>query len=115
MGEKERVIGAAGGAVGLGVFGALLATCCAVPWAVVLLGVTGAVALARLAFLLPYAVAGAMGLLAIAFWFAYRRPTVCADDTCQTDNRRRLRWVVWGAALMVAGLVSMVLLPLMRT
>lgn len=67
MGEKLKV---AGGAVGLGGFAAALGLCCGVPWAVALLGVTGAVVLARLAFLLPYALAGAAVLLGFGFWFS---------------------------------------------
>lgn len=114
MREKQRVIGAAGGAVGLGVFGALLATCCGVPVAVVLLGVTGAVVLARLGFLLPYAVAGAVGLLAIAFWLAYRRPAVSAAGACEIADRRWMRRIVWGAALLVIGMLVLALVPLLR-
>ena len=100
MNEKGRVIGAAGGALGLGGFAAALGLCCTVPWAVALLGVTGAVAFARLAFLLPYALIGAGALLAIGFWWAYR-PVVCADGTCTPTSRRPLQWVVWIAAGLV--------------
>lgn len=48
MGERTRVIGTAGGALGLGAFAAAIGACCGLPWAVALLGVGGAVALARL-------------------------------------------------------------------
>jgi hypothetical protein len=65
MVEKVKVFGAAGGAVGLGGFAALLGLCCSVPWAVALLGVSGAIALARLAFLLPYSLAAALGVSAV--------------------------------------------------
>jgi hypothetical protein len=51
MNDKIRVIGTSGGAVGLGALAAAIAACCGVPWAVALLGVSGAVALARLSFL----------------------------------------------------------------
>ena len=47
MSEKTRVIGSAGGALGLGAFAAAIGACCGLPWAVALLGVSGAVALAR--------------------------------------------------------------------
>lgn len=33
MSEKARVLGTAGGALGLGVFGAALGACCGFPWA----------------------------------------------------------------------------------
>jgi hypothetical protein len=109
MGGKSRVIGAAGGALGLGGFAAALGLCCSVPWAVALLGVTGAVAFARLAFLLPYAVIASLLLLIVGFWWAYRRPMACADGTCAPANRRSLQWIVWIAAVLV-GVLSAVAL-----
>jgi hypothetical protein len=107
--EKARVIGAAGGALGLSGLAAAFAACCTVPWAVALLGVTGAIAFARLAFLLPYALVAAVALLALAFWGAYRRPEPCADGTCVTASRRTLRWIVWMAAAFVAVLAAIAL------
>jgi mercuric ion transport protein len=109
MSEKGRVIGVAGGAVGLSGFAAALGFCCAVPWAVTLLGVTGAVAFARLAFLLPYALLGAIALLGVGFWLAYRRPAECTDGTCVPNSRRALRWVVWISAIVVACLAALAL------
>jgi hypothetical protein len=102
-------MGAAGSALGLGAFAATVGACCGLPWAVALLGVSGAVVLARLSFLLPYALLGAAGLLAVAFWWAYRRPAVCADGSCDTASRRPLRWIVWTAALLVLGLGAVAL------
>ncbi|MGH8197676.1 MAG: mercuric transporter MerT family protein [Steroidobacteraceae bacterium] len=104
MSEKSRVFGAAGGALGLGSLAAALGLCCTVPWAVALLGVSGAVAFARLAFLLPYALIGSFALLAAGFWWAYRRPAACAEDACIPADRRPLRWVVWIAAVLVGAL-----------
>jgi len=107
--DKTRVIGAAGGALGLGAFAATVGACCGLPWAVALLGVSGAVALARLSFLLPYALLGAAALLVVAFWWAFRPPAVCADGTCATAGRRPLRWIVWLAALLVIALGAVAL------
>lgn len=104
MGERTRVLGAAGGALGLGGFAAALGLCCTVPWAVALLGVTGAIAFARLAFLLPYALIGAVVLLAVGFWSAYRRPVDCTNGICTANTRRSLQWIVWIAAVLVAAL-----------
>lgn len=109
MGEKRRLFGAVGGAVGFSGFAAALGFCCAAPWAVTLLGVTGAVAFARLAFLLPYALVVAILFLGVGFWLAYRRPADCADGSCVPASRRALRWVVWIAALVVAGLAVVAL------
>ncbi|MGH8132287.1 MAG: mercuric transporter MerT family protein [Steroidobacteraceae bacterium] len=109
MSDKNRVIGTAGGALGLGALAAAIGACCGLPWAVALLGVSGAVALARLSFLLPYALLGAAGLLAVAFWWAYRPAAVCTDGTCDTSGRRPLRWIVWAAALLVGSLAAVAL------
>ncbi len=109
MGEKARVVGAAGGALGLGGFAAALGLCCSVPWAVALLGVTGAVAFARLAFLIPYALIGSSILLAAGFWLAYRRPATCAAGDHAGASQRGLRWLVWIAAALVAALSAVAL------
>ena len=104
MSEKARVLGSAGGALSLGTLAAAIGACCGFPWAVSLLGVSGAVALARLSFFLPYALLGAVALLAVAFWWAYRPLAVCADGTCSPVSRRPLRIVVWAATVLVVGL-----------
>jgi mercuric ion transport protein len=104
MGEKARVIGVAGGALSLGGFAAALGLCCSVPWAAALLGFTGAVGLARLAFLLPYALIGSFALLGLGFWWAYRHPADCGDGSCAPASRRSLQWLVWIAAVVVTGM-----------
>ena len=106
-----RVIGATGGAVGLGALAAALGTCCVAPWAVSLIGVAGAVALARLAFLAPFMIGGAVLLLSLAFYFAYRPLRVCEDGTCDTTSQRRLRWVAWIGACAVAATLIAYILP----
>ena len=104
MSDNKRTIGAAGSAVGMGTLAAVLGTCCVAPWAVGLVGVSGAVTLARLARWQPYFLIVAAVMLALAFYWAYRPAPVCADGACVTTSRRRLRWFVWMAALVVAGL-----------
>lgn len=106
MSEKTRVLGITGGALGLGAFAAAIGPCCGFPWAVALLGVTGAVALARLSFLLPYTLFGAAALLAVAFWWAYRPVAVCADETCNRVSRRPLRVIVWAATVLLVGMAT---------
>ncbi len=101
------VIGATGGAIGLGALAAALGTCCVAPWAVSLVGVAGAVALARLAFLEPILLVGAVGLLGVAFYFAYRTLPVCEDGICDRTSQRRIRWIAWiGASVVAAILVA---------
>jgi len=109
MREKAGVISAATGAIGLGGFAAVLGSCCTVPWAVALFGVTGAVAFAGLAFLLPYALIGAVALLGVGFWFAYRQPADCRNETFTPPGRRALQWIVWLATLLVAALAVVAL------
>ena len=89
----------------MGAFAAALGACCVAPWAVSLLGVSGAIALVRLSFLKPYVLAGTVLLLAVAFWVAYRPAPLCADGSCETTSRRSLRIAVWVAAAVVAALV----------
>ncbi len=104
MAEKAKVIGAAGGALGLGGFAAALGLCCGAPWAVALLGISGAIAFARLGFLLPYALAGAALFLALGFWLAYRKP-VCADGAaCPPQPPRLLRTTMWITSAVVVAL-----------
>lgn len=59
----------------------------------------GAVLLARLAFIQPYVVAGTIILLGLGFWFVYRRQRPAG--TCDVVLRRRLRRIVWSAAIVV--------------
>jgi MerT mercuric transport protein len=92
--------------MGLGAFSAALGACCVAPWAVSILGVAGAVALARLAFLQPYVLGGTAGLLGLAFWLAYRPQPKCADGTCEVSSQRRLRRVLWLATAFAALLAA---------
>jgi hypothetical protein len=107
MSDSRRVAGAAGGALGLGAFAALFGTCCVAPWTVGLLGAGGAIALARLSFLQPYLIAGTLGLLGIAFWWAYRPQPACGGVACSAPSRRPLRWIVWSACLLIGALAVM--------
>ena len=101
MNEKHKVIGVTGGAVGLSALALAFGACCVAPWAVALLGVGGAVLLARLAFVQPYVVAATLVLIGVAFWFAYRGVPVASGELCPAENRRSLRWLVWICAFVV--------------
>ena len=101
MNDSPKVLGAAGGAVGLSALALAVGLCCVAPWAVGLLGVGGAILLARLAVFQPYIVAGALVLIGIGFWYAYRRTPAKDGQACTAENRRNLRWVVWIGALIV--------------
>ena len=99
MKDKPRVVCVTGGAVGLSAIALAFGVCCVAPWAVTLLGVAGAVLLARLAFIQPYIVAATIVLLGVGFWFVYRHPRT--DIQCDVVQQRPLRWLVWGVAILV--------------
>ena len=101
MNSKPPIVGAAGGAVGLSAFALALGACCVAPWAVTLLGVSGAVLLARLSYLQPYVVIGTLVLVSLGLWFAYRPGPAGPDATCDVAKQRRLRWLVWIAVAVV--------------
>jgi hypothetical protein len=109
MTKKSNIAGIAGSAIGISGFATALGLCCGLPWAVALLGVSGAIALARLAFLLPYALIGAGALLTIGFWLAYRKPH-CDDGQCREASNQGQRVLMWIAALIVGVLASVALL-----
>lgn len=97
MNERPQVLGVTGGAIGLSALALAFGACCVAPWAVALLGVSGAVLLARIARFQPVVVLGTLALLGSGFWFVYRRPR----NGCDVAQRKRLRWFVWIAALIV--------------
>ena len=71
--EKDRTVAATtGGAIGLSAFASFVGLCCIGPWAVALLGVSGAVAMARWQPLRPYILVLAAIMMAWAFWRVYR-------------------------------------------
>lgn len=97
--------------MGFGGLAAALAVCCSATWAVGIIGVSGAVMLARLTFLQPYFLAVAALLLVAAFWFAYRRSTAPEGKACNSVARRPLHWIVWGGAIVAAVLAVASLFP----
>lgn len=98
---------ATGGAVGLSAIASFIGLCCIGPWAVALLGVPGAVTLARFQPARPYILALAGALLIWAFWKVYR-PAPSTRTAC--DVKRRSVWLqlaLWiSAALFVAAVFA---------
>lgn len=78
-----------------------LGACCVAPWAVALLGVSGALMLARLAGLQPAVVVVTLLLLGVGFWYAYRRRPGAKGQTCPVEDHTGLRVAVWIGALIV--------------
>ncbi len=96
MRERSRAWSAAGGAVGMGGAAAFLGACCVSPLAVTLFGVSGAVTIARLAWLQPWFVLVAAMSIAFAFRWAYRE----GSGVCDPATNRRTRRIVWVAAII---------------
>lgn len=92
MDERSKVATATGGAIGLSAFASFVSLCCIGPWAVTLLGVSGAVTLARWQPYRVYILAVAAVPLGWAFWRVYRQP--CTS--------RRIRTMLWGATALIA-------------
>ena len=101
MSDRPKILGAAGGAVGLSAVAFAFGVCCVAPWAVTLLGVGGAILLARLAVFQPYVVAATLALIGVGFWYAYRRKPATDGQACAIENRKSLRWMVWIGAVIV--------------
>src|SRR5207244_5854681 len=100
--EQKKIIASSGSAVGLSMFASFVGLCCIGPWTVALLGVSGAVSMARWQPFRPYILAVAGTMLAWAFWRTYRLRRVCLAEGC-TDKRP-------GAAMYVSLSVSAALL-----
>jgi hypothetical protein len=101
VGEASKVLGTTASAVGLSAAALAFGACCVSPLAVTLLGVGGAVMLARLAVLQPYLVAATLALSGLGFRYAYRRRSGAEGENCPVRSRRGVHWAVWIGALIV--------------
>jgi len=99
MNDRKIAFLATGGAAGLGGTSALLASCCAAPWAVALFGTATAAALARFSYLYPYLLVAAALSVGGVFWLAYRRRPV------SSPSDRQLKFLAWALAATLAALV----------
>jgi len=100
--EDRKIASTTGGAIGLSAFASFVGLCCIGPWAVTLLGVPGAVYLARWQPLRPYILGIAALMMVWAFWRIYRPARVCEDGTCPTGPSRWTKIFLWlGAMLLV--------------
>ena len=85
MHENRRIL-ASGGAAGLSLFASFVGLCCIGPWTVALLGVSGAVSMARWQPFRPYILGVAGALLAWTFWRTYRLRRVCLAEGCEHER-----------------------------
>jgi MerT mercuric transport protein len=102
MQERGIIIASGGSAVGLSMFASFVGLCCIGPWTVALLGVSGAVSMARWQPFRPYILSVAGSMLAWAFWRTYRLKRVCLAEGC-TDERpgAAMYFSVWLSALLL--------------
>src|SRR5216684_4155058 len=80
MHDRKNIIASGSGAVGLSVFASFVGLCCIGPWTVALLGVSGAVTMAKWQIYRLPILAGAGGLLVWAFWRTYRLRRICLAE-----------------------------------
>lgn len=88
--KPKAVTGTTGLSILLSGMASAVGLCCFAPWVVPLLGVSGAILLARLGPYRPYFIGIAALLLAVALWGAYRSRKACPADAGQ---RRYLTWL----------------------
>ena len=98
--DDRKVAATTSGAIGISAIASFIGLCCIGPWAVVLFGVSGAVAMARWAPLRPYMLAVATVMLAWAFWRVYRPQPACEDGSCPTGPSTGIKIMLWVAAVM---------------
>lgn len=93
--------------LGTGGLAALLGACCGAPWLVAVIGVSGAIAVARLTFLAPYLWFLAFGFAVATLAWAYRTEPPC-NIACASAQRRRRRIAAWLVMLTMLGLFVLV-------
>jgi MerT mercuric transport protein len=102
MSETKKIIASGGGAVGLSMFASFIGLCCIGPWTVALLGVSGAVSMARWQPLRPYILVVAGAMLVWAFWRTYRLRRVCLAEGCQDKRPGTAMYVsLWLSAVLL--------------
>ena len=102
MKPRNRIVSAASGTLSVAGLAWIVGGCCGVPWLVAVVGVSGAVTLARLAPAAPFLWVAAAVLLATSLWWTFRPRPVCADGTCERPPSWPLRLLAILAAVGVA-------------
>lgn len=102
MNDAKKIVAAGGGAIGLSLLTSMMGLCCIGPWAVTLLGVSGAIAMAQWEPVRPYVLLFAGATLAWAYWRTYRLKRVCLATGCE-DRKPGLgmQASLWVATLLL--------------
>jgi mercuric ion transport protein len=109
--EVAPSAGKAGWVAAGGILGALAASsCCILPLALFMLGISGAW-IGNLTALAPYQpifFATTAGCLGVGYYLVYRQPrAVCADGTCARPlPKRSVKAVLWAATALVLAAVA---------
>ncbi len=103
MREDKKIAVTSGSAVGLSALSSLIGLCCIGPWAVAVLGVSGAITMARWQPLRPYFLGVAVIMLLWAFWRVYgpARKKLCQAGVCPSRPSTWLQLSLWCAAILV--------------
>jgi mercuric ion transport protein len=109
--EAAPSTGKAAWAAAGGILGALAASsCCILPLALFMLGISGAWVgnLTTLAPYQPIFLAATAGFLGVGYYLVYRQPKVaCADGTCARPlPKRGVKAVLWAATALVLAAVA---------
>lgn len=99
--ERMKIVASSGGAVGLSALASLVGLCCIGPWTVALLGVSGAVSLARWQPSRPYVLTAAGALLTWAFWRTYRVRRACLADGCANKRPGKAMYLTLCLAVLL--------------
>ena len=108
MEKKEKLAGA-----GMILSALLASVCCIGPVVFAILGIGAVGFSSALAPWRPFLIAITFAFLAVAFYFAYRKPRAgCEDGSCeQPETRKRNRWFLWAATVVVLFLILFPYLP----
>ena len=103
MREDRKLATTSGSAIGISAIASFIGLCCIGPWAVALLGVSGAVAMAKWQPFRPYILGLAIIMLLWAFWRVYGPPRkkLCDAGLCAARPSLWLQGSLWLAAILI--------------
>ena len=103
MREDKKLAATSGSAIGISAIASFIGLCCVGPWAVALLGVSGAVAMAKCQPIRPYILGLAVIMLLWAFWRVYGPPRkkLCDAGLCAARPSLWLQGSLWLATILI--------------
>ncbi len=103
MREDKKLAATSSSAIGISAIASFIGLCCIGPWAVALLGVSGAVAMAKWQPIRPYILGLAVIMLLWAFWRVYGPPRkkLCDAGLCAARPSLWLQGSLWLATILI--------------